>query len=327
MKRSLPRGFTLVELLVVIAIIGILVALLLPAIQAAREASRRSQCQNTLHNLGLAALNYESSRKTFPPADVRRIPKEGSDNPKSFASWVTETLPYVEQSGILEATDWKGETLEDRVEAKDTTHHQFIEFLLCPTDRPDIGIVNEFYGARSNYVANAGMGEYWAEDLTPEQSLENGHLTALGPFRVNRGMQLRQVTDGTSNTIAISELRFVEGQDTRGAMHFGPASLYMHDYPPNAPERNPAQPTQRWDDRTRHCERELARDFAPCRPVSSNSWKGLWHHSARSQHPGGVNVAMVDGSTHFVSDDVDLIAWQAAGTPDGGEVISGDLLF
>ncbi|MCA9235928.1 MAG: DUF1559 domain-containing protein [Planctomycetales bacterium] len=326
MKRSSLRlrAFTLVELLVVIAIIGVLVALLLPAIQAARESARRSQCINTLHNLSLAALNYESSRRTLPPADVRKLL---GTQPKSYSSWVTETLPYIEQTGLVSATDWTGKTLEERDNMGDTTHHMKIEFLLCPSDNPDIAIVNDFYGARANYVANAGLGEYWAEDLTPAEAVDNDHLQVLGPFRVNIGMSLRQATDGTSNTVAISELRFVEGEDTRGAMHFGPASLYMHDFPPNAPERNPADPSQRWDDRTRHCERAVAREIAPCRPVSDNSWKGLWHHSARSVHSGGVNVAMLDGSTHFITDDVELLVWQAVGTPDGGEVISTAELF
>ena len=208
--------------------------------------------------------------------------------------------------------------------------------------------MNNFYGARGNYVANAGLGYYWAEDGTPGEALagweqQSGsnpnanrlavrptpggvHLTALGLFTVSdeslKGREFSQISDGTTNTAAVCELRLVPGVDTRGAMHFGPASLYVHDWPPNMgfQVRNEFNglPVEDW---TRYCDRTIAREISPCRPANA-AWRGFWHHLARSYHPGGVNVAMADASTRFVSDDVDLAAWHALATPDGQEIIS-----
>ena len=365
------RGFTLVELLVVIAIIGILVALLLPAIQAAREAARRTQCVNNLHNLGLAVQTYASAQGTLPPADVRTgnasdPPTSRSSTMRSLVNWVQLLLPYIEEGNIDQLTDWRVPHL-GRYNAGDTAHHQPIGLFTCPSEvnqASDIGIVNDFYGARGNYVANAGRGFYYANDLTTEEAMSGWkaelandananplavrghhmgvHMTALGTFVVasvpydpNRsdsepvfgtvqGRTFGQFSDGTSNTAAISELRLVPETDTRGAIHFGPASLYMHDWPPNMAldARNPYYPAWKVEDWTRWCDRDIAADISPCRGTSSGTYAGIWQHLARGYHPGGVNLAMADSSTRFVSDDIDIDVWHALATPEGGEIPS-----
>lgn len=344
------QGFTLVELLVVIAIIGVLVALLLPAVQAAREAARRSQCVNNLHNIGLALQNYESARRTLPPGDVRDSDYGGGTQVKSLYSWVTLIMPYIEEAAIFGSTDW-AISLEERVAIGDTAHHNFLKTFSCPSAEyqpADVGIVNNFYGARGNYVGNAGMGYYWAEDTNAQQALsgwedysssdptvnplearptESGiHMTRLGLFIVSDdnvvGRRIGQITDGTSNTAAVCELLLVPDTDTRGAMHFGPGSLYMHDWTPNMPfgARNEYNGLA-VEDWTRWCDRTIARDINPCRPANSG-WMGFWQHLARSQHTGGANLAFADASVRFVSDNIDIDVWHAWATPDGEEVAS-----
>jgi len=350
------KGFTLVELLVVIAIIGVLVALLLPAIQAARESARRTQCINNLHNIGLALHNYASARTTLPPGDVRDPNFGGGAQVKSLYSWVTLIMPYIEEANAHGVMDWN-DGIELNTDQGNSAHHIILDTFSCPSEinQPrDIGIVNDFYGARGNYVGNAGMGWYWAEDVSPVQQVAawqeesnsnnsmdrlavrpnpNGvHMTALGTFVVStedpvKGRRFGQFTDGTSNTAAVSELRLIPATDTRGAMHFGPASLYMHDWQPNVAPRSrnefnglPIEDWTRWCDRTGE-----ARELAPCRPTQAG-WQGLWQHFARSYHPGGVNLAMADGSTKFISDDIDLVVWHALGTADGGEMVDSSTL-
>ncbi len=367
------RGFTLVELLVVIAIIGVLVALLLPAVQAAREAARRTQCINNLHNLGLSVQNYESTHKTIPPSEVR----EGLDatsfedgtgassrRVKTLFSWVTLLMPYIEEANTFNVTDWRVR-LEERNRNDDTSHHIVLSVFSCPSEAnqaSEIGVVNDFYGARGNYVANSGRGYYYAKDLTPQQAIGNWedsvrsnpnlnplsvrpaigrvHMTGLGAFVVSglvsqpnanaddpvtgraKGRKLSEFTDGTSNTAAISELSLVPDRDTRGAMHFGPGALYMHDWPPNAAigQRNQYNGLQ-IQDWTRYCANDVAESFAPCRATSAGDWSGLWHQLARSYHTGGVVVAMADASTQFVSDDIDVFAWHALASPNGEELV------
>ncbi len=343
------RAFTLVELLVVIAIIGVLVALLLPAIQAAREAARRSQCVNNLHNIGLAVQNYASARKTLPPGDVRDPFFGGGTQVKSMYSWITLIMPYIEEASAHGTVDWT-QGLEQNQNLANPAHHIFLKTFACPSETnqsTELGIINNFYGARGNYVGNAGLGWFWAEDISPNDQLRGWeadtsaggnhlkarpsptgiHMTALGSFVVStidpvKGRKFGEFTDGTSNTAAVSELRLVPGVDTRGAMHFGPASLYMHNWTPNVAfgQSNTLNFLDA-EDWTRWCDRlGPPRQIAPCQS-SSAGWQGLWQHASRSYHSGGVNLAMADGSTRFVNDNIDLLVWMALGTADGGEVV------
>jgi prepilin-type N-terminal cleavage/methylation domain-containing protein/prepilin-type processing-associated H-X9-DG protein len=357
-SQSQHDGFTLVELLVVIAIIGVLVALLLPAIQAAREAARRSQCTNNLKQLGLAALNFESGNKSLPPG--HRMSKNGTDI-DSLGSWVTQLLPYLEEGSLFSQIDPKEKFFEQTVDVgkgeSEKTHHVFLPSMQCPSN-PDgssqqLGIINDHYGARGNYVANSGWSDpgpgfqscgIWMNDPNWEQfgankagynSCTNGveyppasggrpikaALAGYGPFLVNRYLKLRQVTDGTSHTVAFAELLNIQGVDMRGSLHWGGGCLYLHSEPPNS----------KYPDRARYCAVSSNDPVAPCE--TTPDWPGAHKLAARSAHPGGVNVVMIDGSAHFISEDINSMqhgenvpgVWQALSTYGGNESTSLEL--
>ena len=353
LSLSSPRltrriAFTLVELLVVIAIIGILVALLLPAVQAAREAARRSECTNNIRQSGLALMNYESSQRKFPFGTTQRTgnnPATGqpwTGDPTMF-SWISELMPYVEEAALYANVDWSI-PLGVRNDNGDTSHHIPFETYRCPSS-DDVGNVNDFYGARGNYAVNVGIGGIWMNDPSPWQDCTNNQfnctvrpfsstdgpdinwprrnpekpnssLMRFGAFQVNRGRKISEFVDGTSKTAAVAEIRTVEGRDTRGTLHYGAAVMYMHDYPPNFTQLQ---------DSTRYCVNVVD---APCRSTASNqaqqeadatAWRGLWRQFARSTHPGGVNLLAVDGSVRLVADDVDENVWKSYATPTGAE--------
>jgi prepilin-type N-terminal cleavage/methylation domain-containing protein len=354
-RQNRIDGFTLVELLVVIAIIGVLVALLLPAIQAAREAARRTQCTNNLKQLGLAILNFESSKKELPPG--HRMTKIGT-NIDSLGTWVTQVLPYLEEGSLFSRIDqdqlFFEQTVDNGKGEFEKTHHIFLPSLDCPSDPAgagtSLGLINDHYGARGNYVANSGWADpgpgfedcgIWMNDPDWEQVGPNraGHpscrngvgypgaggsgrpiksaLAGYGPFLVNRGLKLRQAIDGTSHTAAFAELLKVPGEDMRGCLHWGGGALYLHSEPPNS----------RYSDLSRFCAVDTTDPLAPC-DDSVSGWTGAHKLAARSAHPGGVNLVMIDGSAHYVNDNVDSIAhgqsvagvWQALSTFAGGEL-------
>ncbi len=135
---------------------------------------------------------------------------------------------------------------------------------------------------------------------------------------VNKGRRMSEFEDGTSKTAAVSEVLTIPGTangsngDTRGVLHFGAGSMYMHDYPPNFVDS-----TQVQKDQTRYC---VSTDNAPCFNTDAD-WKGEWRHLARSAHTNGVNLMMVDTSVRFISDDVNEDTWKAMATPKGGEIV------
>jgi len=336
--RHIRQAFTLVELLVVIAIIAILVSLLLPAVNSAREAARRAQCLNNLRQLGLAITNYESANREFPPGDVRGFDPPGNGSCctgiDSKGTWVTLSLPFLEEAAVY---DWikpePGQTFFGRPERPQNI---FLPTHICPSD-VEVDLItpdnpDDPYGARGNYAGNAGVGTVWLSDpfwkQNSEVSGQVGHFLAqpipnyrgnlvrpsfwkFGPFRVNKGLKSREARDGLSKTAAISELRKIPGDDSRGVLHYGAGVLYMHDKEPN-PD---------FFDRTRHCDQTVAAQVgADCVP-NTNSWRGAWQHFARSSHNGGVNTMHLDVSVKFVSDDVDLNVWTALSSYKGGEVV------
>ena len=142
----------------------------------------------------------------------------------------------------------------------------------------------------------------------------NSTLVAQGTFLVNHGRALKEFLDGTSQTAAVSELDKIPGEDTRGVLHFGAGVMYMHDYPPNTIQISAGNVY----DRTRYCV--SVPEYAPCQATQSKDWKGYWNHIARSHHPGGVNMGLVDGSVRFISNNISDLPWKAYATPQGGEV-------
>jgi prepilin-type N-terminal cleavage/methylation domain-containing protein/prepilin-type processing-associated H-X9-DG protein len=304
MSRKI-RGFTLVELLVVIAIIGILVSLLLPAVQAAREASRRMSCSNNLKQIGLALHNYHTTFNIFPVAR----------NPFPLVhSSLSRLLPYYEQESLQRLVDYSTPlTSPANVAASQIS----VAVFLCPSD-PARGRIVGLPDAGSNYVANNGTG-----------TVSYGLIASGDGVFTQTSLGFRDLIDGTSNTAAFSEsilgngntstgptpldrrrevLLIAGGNDTTPAActtgtgtwsgrrggkwldgHYA-NTLYNHYYTPN--------PTE-WD----------------CGNQSGN--KAL--STARSFHPGGVHTGMCDGSVRFVTDSVAVSAWRAIATRSGGE--------
>ncbi|QDT00937.1 DUF1559 domain-containing protein [Adhaeretor mobilis] len=326
--QSPRKAFTLVELLVVIAIIGVLVGLLLPAVQAARAAARRTQCQNNMKQVGLAILNYESANGEFPPSST--WPENNNGDPSGFsnknshlANWVVLTLAYMEQQSIYDAFDL---TLPISDPANELARSAQIPGLLCPEDTEynqepfngntaadTNGFGNNW--ARGNYAANAGLGAM--------STNSHGSFSAAGPnspgwnrddlrgvMGANTGITIARVTDGTSNTILAGEIRAgVVEFDVRGtwALGGGPSALWRHGYYGDA--AGPNSPGDEADD-TIGCQDviraigtkvALAQMKMGCIGRDRNS-----QQTARSQHQGGLFVCFVDGSVHWISDDIEI---------------------
>jgi prepilin-type N-terminal cleavage/methylation domain-containing protein/prepilin-type processing-associated H-X9-DG protein len=296
-------AFTLVELLVVIAIIGVLVALLLPAVQAAREAARRASCTNNIRQLGLALHNFHDVMGQFPA---------GRDPWPTPFSTHARLLPYLEQENLQNLIDYSQSTSQG---ANAAAAAMPVKLFLCPSDSSEGRVPGSSFGG-CNYVANVGTG------------VNNGdYVTGDGVFLLNQPIGFRNLTDGSSHTAAFSESLLGDGQTTptkpqrqavqlsgsaattTSACGSGPwigtrgdrwinggylATLYNHFYPPN---------TTAWD----------------CLNSSNNF--GL--KAARSLHPGGVNLLLCDGSVRVVTDSITLAAWKAIATRDGGE-LAGD---
>lgn len=309
-KRKRGRGFTLVELLVVIAIIGILVALLLPAIQAAREAARRTQCTNNLKQLGLGLHNYHDILGGFPPLMTftqRVVPSsnyaQGSLNDKH--TWAVFLLPYLElaaeHSRINFAGSWGS--------CGDPVMEMVFPVFQCPSDGP-----SEFghpCRVRNSYNVNTGLG--------PVQNIFPPNHTP-GVFQQSKSMRIRDITDGTSNTAGISEIIKVRGgYDYRGTWSYVEGTHYQHDHTPNTripDEMRPGLCQVVGPDGT-----PASHPYAPCIGTYACYRTRASLMSARSRHPGGVQVLLMDGAVRFATDSIDLTTWQALGTPHGNEVV------
>ena len=199
-RKRRVRGFTLVELLVVIAIIGILVALLLPAIQAVREAARRSSCINNLRQMGLAMLNYESSYRVFPPSDVL-VPntKTGLLTYSLGLSVHARLLPFVEEAGSSQSGEFQCAYNDNA--SNDTARMTRVAMFLCPSDGGENALSTHLKGAATSYQANQGSGVVWSIPSNPSDP-----NYALGPpngvLIRNGGVKTGDVIDGMSHTAA-----------------------------------------------------------------------------------------------------------------------------
>jgi prepilin-type N-terminal cleavage/methylation domain-containing protein len=339
-NASRRSAFTLVELLVVIAIIGILVALLLPAVQAAREAARRMRCTNNVKQLTLACHNFEDTYKTLPYGRKYDV--------WDTYTWTHLTLPYIEQRAIFEnywtlpqtpyATSYPGPVgpIGDDPRLR-LARHTVINTWNCPSD---LGIKkNEFATAsfgfiRGNYRGNVGSGDMYG---LPPNSV-SGSNWGLGPFsslqnqRIDpgwavptMGCKLGEITDGTANTVLISEGISNAVEPGWG----GPIGEIIYGNIGGALFNTTLTPNSTIADRVYGpCPANLgdSRYRAPCSMIANAGWftqssVGA-HAAARSFHPAGVVVSMADGSTRFVMDSVDVNIWRAAGTRDGGESLA-----
>jgi len=301
------RAFTLVELLVVIAIIGILIALLLPAVQAAREAARRSQCTNNLKQLSLAVHNYHDSFKSFPYGAVG-----GWGH-----GWHTFILPYIEQNALADIVPWTDSGWWGGSDANSLAFIQLarapIGTFKCPSEPKGIREPRSINGlnnrAIGNYLGNAGANANY--DSAWRMSTSNGVLlvgryvggTLYPPIR------FASITDGTSNTLLLGE------------------SPYSVDSPCTICDRYTLYHMNFDSGGGSDFSEVLAGTFWPInRSMFADTTILAVNTNERecsfgSYHPGGCNVALADASVRFVSETVDQVPWRAVGTREGKEAV------
>jgi prepilin-type N-terminal cleavage/methylation domain-containing protein len=282
------KGFTLVELLVVIAIIGILVALLLPAIQAAREAARRSQCSNNLKQIGIAMHNYHDTFGSFP---------SGFITSKGWG-WGALILPFVEQQGLYDKLRPTERTLQHALDHSLGHTRTRINGYLCPSDTVP---GNDRNGHDNNKMTASGdkqaVGYSSYVGMKGWDNKDNENDSTNGIFFQNSSIEFSDILDGTANVIMI-------GERTNRAPGFGAVwvgSRYPDGHKNNAVFRNLARTNDPGGG---------ARDHSLASPAGSG---GNRKRACRSLHPGGAQFTLADASVHFFTEDINLklYAWLA----------------
>jgi prepilin-type N-terminal cleavage/methylation domain-containing protein len=300
-NRQPVRGFTLVELLVVIAIIGVLVALLLPAVQAAREAARRTQCVNNLRQIGLASHNFHDTYLFLPPAFIG----DNSETPNGWATWAALVLPFAEGGNQFNKWDIKYRVGDQPAEAYQTK----IKMYFCPSRLPHVLSVSDFAnpgGSLSDYAASFGTAaDYTRSNGAMIPNLPDVAQEPSGKWYLVRWagqLNLASITDGTSNTTFYGE------------KHIRPGSMRGKN-----------------EDRSifsgvRNTSRRMMGIAAngDQRPLLPHGFNGaLANSSFGSSHPGVCQFVFCDGSTRALRLDTDLVALTRAVQRADGEVITG----
>lgn len=335
MTRVKRQGFTLIELLVVVSVIGLLVSMLLPAVQSAREAARRLTCNNNLRQIGIALHSYIATCSTFPIdiTDFSTLPRSTPrpTGPIQFYSAMSRLLPYMELSNLYNSINYSLEMYSshwDKVNDANLTARQTnLQVFLCPSDAPGGGS-----GPGNNYRGNYGIGPSTG---TTVETYDSGN----GIFSYPTVTQLQSVSDGLSQTAAFSERLRGSGSKRGGspARDVGDLSSY-----PDAVIRD-ADFALEW------CQVASSTNF-PGSTQSGDTWflsgrlntaychaqepngriadaldlnypTGWGVATARSMHYGGVNVMMADGSVRFVLGTIPRQLWRAIGTRNGGELV------
>ncbi len=331
------RAFTLVELLVVIAIIGVLVALLLPAVQAAREAARRIQCSNQLRQIGIAMQNYHDTNGQFPPGEkwlwgeVRQNPTSVQDNYRQWG-WQPKLLPFIEQQPLFDSADFEyWPNAFSRVVDNLTFSRSQVAGFLCPSsptkdasaewDNESFVATNAL--AESDYAANVGDHVNGPGPNGPgigvEPDLDGDGFPEWPPYanmwtssghpspapsrgilnRFGYGARIREIYDGTANTFAVGECIGIWCL----TQNFASQSFATTAHPINHLNEFYLQGDENWPS------------------IDDPQWSDSI--AFRSMHPGGAQFAMCDASVHFVAESIDHNVYMALASRDGGEVISG----
>jgi len=295
-------GFTLVELLVVIAIIGVLIALLLPAVQSAREASRRASCLNNLKQLGLAMLSYEDSYKALPVGAYGCC----------WGTWQVAMLPYVERDSMYRQYahegKYQGTTYRYGAPANRPVTTQRIPGFTCPSDTP---VVRTQYSrvTSHNYAANFGNTIFNRKTFQGVR-FAGAPFLVIGKNTPGKGIRLADIRDGMSNTLLLAEVIQGHGNwDLRGFTWWQGGTSFQGYLGPNS--ALPDVMMQR-----NQCNNGLPNP--PCVPNGPTTARPSMMAS-RSRHPGGVQVTLGDGSGRFISDNIALGVWRALCSSKGGE--------
>jgi prepilin-type N-terminal cleavage/methylation domain-containing protein/prepilin-type processing-associated H-X9-DG protein len=340
------RGFTLIELLVVIAVIALLIGLLLPAVQAAREAARRIQCVNNLKQIGLAVHNYHDVVGTLPVGVVVLFDRSG--NP-IFPGWgiTARILPYMEDQNKFNACNF---TLANETPQNDTVMRAGSAVYLCPSDGQNQVIFIDDRQPRNNtnYGFNRGDWYVWGGAISSAQP--------NSPFRVNASVPIAAIGDGLSNTLFAAEVKSHTPYLLNCAgLSYTPTGPMPIPGPNETPavisqyngcsgsiaELRPDSGHSEWEDGNtsqagfttawtpnRITPGRFGGRFVPDTDLISvreeNGGPTFAAVTARSYHPGGVNVLLGDGSVRFIKGTVSGSTWRALGTTSGGEVISAD---
>jgi prepilin-type N-terminal cleavage/methylation domain-containing protein len=316
----LPKrfGFTLVELLVVIAIIGVLVALLLPAVQSAREAARRSKCINNLKQIGLGVHNYEGVYRTFPIGHYDCC----------YGTWLLSLLPYIEQNSLYQnyvrpgAMEGYGIANMDirygSAQNLPVTRTQIAAYT-CPSDMKSASASIISGVTFHNYVANHGntsRGRHTYNNVlfggAPFIVVINPTKSPAVPtdLKFPQVVKFADITDGLSNTLMFSETIQGKDGDLHGFAWWGGGSHFETYLTPNTSQPDVMENIS-------YCKPN-SRLNVPCIGQSDGTWETI---AARSRHPAGVHVTMCDGATRFVSNNIDLATWRALGTAASGDSI------
>ena len=313
------KGFTLVELLVVIAIIGILIGLLLPAVQAAREAARRMQCTNNLKQWGLAVANYSDVNKKLP-IGATSGDGYGLTGGMRRCTWYPRMYGFIEQAALAQQYDFTKQFHQypNNQEGANANRNPVacqsvkVDMFYCPSDKPgnEIAKSETYARVRANYVGCYGYRANYHADEIPSQHTHLYTKFDGAMFYLSKCIGIETVTDGLSNTLMISEVLLTNDSkdtDKRGDVYNDErmGSGFSTILTPNSTSPDAMYTGTCLD------EDEPRR---PCITVDA-----VEYTAARSNHSGGVNAAMGDGSVRFFSDTINADTWKALSTTRGGE--------